>query len=197
MCGIAGYVADAHAVPDMAAAIACLHHRGPDDTGDWHEPSAALAFARLSIIDLSPAGHQPMASPDGRYVIVFNGEIYNFPELRRDLEQAGETFAGHSDTEVLLRVFAREGLERCLAKLRGMFAFAVWDRAEQRLHVARDRLGVKPLVYAETAKGFAFASEIQALFAVDPSLSALVLLTTSRQVSTRILISSSSDQFSM
>jgi asparagine synthase (glutamine-hydrolysing) len=152
-------------------AIARLRHRGPDDSGSWVAPGLVLGFARLSIIDLSQAGHQPMSSPDGRYAIVFNGEIYNFPELRRELESAGETFRSHSDTEVLLRVFMREGLEGCLSRLRGMFAFAIWDRDERRLYLARDRLGVKPLVYAETPRGLAFASEIAALFELDPSLS--------------------------
>ena len=175
MCGIAGYSArdlhDAGLDAALDATLRRLHHRGPDDRGLWKDGGAALAFVRLSIIDLSEAGHQPMVSPDGRYAMVFNGEIYNFGELRKELEAAGETFRGHSDSEVLLRVFMREGLERCLARLRGMFAFAVWDRAERRLSLARDRLGVKPLVYAETADGVAFASEIQALFALVPGLS--------------------------
>ncbi|MBI4294351.1 MAG: asparagine synthase (glutamine-hydrolyzing) [Betaproteobacteria bacterium] len=171
MCGIVGAVVAGSGAPRLEEAVASLHHRGPDDRGIWREAEAQLGFARLSIIDLSASGHQPMASPDGRYVIVFNGEIYNFPELRSELDAARESFCGHSDTEVLLRVFAREGLERTLAKLRGMFAFAVWDRQERTLSLARDRLGVKPLVYAETAGGFIFASEIQALFALDPALS--------------------------
>jgi len=170
MCGIVGAVLAPGASARMGDAIKRLHHRGPDDSGQWSEEGAHLGFTRLSIIDLSDSGHQPMVSPDGRYVIVFNGEIYNFPELRAQLDAAGETFRGHSDTEVLLRVFQREGFERCLAKLRGMFAFAVWDRHEKTLSLARDRLGVKPLVYAETGTGFVFASEIQALFALDPSL---------------------------
>jgi asparagine synthase (glutamine-hydrolysing) len=167
MCGIVGFAgAGAPDGLDLGAAVAAMHHRGPDDQGNWREGSAGLGFARLSIIDLSPAGHQPMASPDGRHVIVFNGEIYNFGELRRELEACGETFRGHSDTEVLLRLFVRDGLEACLAKLHGMFAFAVWDRATGTLSLARDRLGVKPLVYAETAAGFLFASEIKPLFAL-------------------------------
>jgi len=170
MCGIVGAApADNAAGYDLAAACAAIRHRGPDDQGHWAGEGAQLGFARLSIIDLSPAGHQPMTSPDGRHVIVFNGEIYNFRELRAEIEQAGEGFVGHSDTEVLLRLFVREGPE-CLAKLRGMFAFAIWDRQERSLFLARDRLGVKPLVYAETAAGVLFASEIQALFALDPSL---------------------------
>jgi len=175
MCGIAGYAAkeglDADFDAALDATLTRLRHRGPDDRGIWKDARAALAFARLSIIDLSEAGHQPMVSPDGRYAMVFNGEIYNFGELRKELETAGEMFRGHSDSEVLLRVFMREGLERCLARLRGMFAFAVWDRAERTLSLARDRLGVKPLVYAETSDGVAFASEIQALFALVPGLS--------------------------
>jgi asparagine synthase (glutamine-hydrolysing) len=171
MCGIVGATLSGRGDVRLSEAVECLEHRGPDDKGTWTEGEARLGFRRLSIIDLSEAGHQPMASPDGRYVIVFNGEIYNFQELRDALEAKGERFRGHSDTEVLLRLFAREGLERCLAHLRGMFAFAVWDREEKRLSLARDRLGVKPVVYAETPKGFLFGSEIQALFALDPELS--------------------------
>ena len=169
MCGIVGGLSGRPL--GVEAGIASLHHRGSDDQGTWREGDAQLGFARLSIIDLSEAGHQPMSSPDGRYVIVFNGEIYNFPELRAELAGAGETFAGHSDTEVLLRLFAKLGLERCLIRLRGMFAFAVWDRQERRLSLARDRLGVKPLVYAQANGAFLFGSEIQALFALDSSLS--------------------------
>lgn len=173
MCGILGFLAPPETTPrfDLDAAITRLHHRGPDDAGQWQEGAAGLGFVRLAIIDLTPAGHQPMQSPCGRYVITFNGEIYNFPDLRADLEAKGERFVGHSDTEILLRLFVREGLDGCLAKLRGMFAFAVWDRETQTLSCARDRLGVKPLVYAETARGFLFASEIAGLFALDPELS--------------------------
>ena len=171
MCGIVGAVLAEGASASIEDAIKRLHHRGPDDQGSWSEGGTRLGFTRLSIIDLTEAGHQPMASPDGRFVITFNGEIYNFPELRAQLDAAGETFRGHSDTEVLLRIFAREGLEKCLRKLRGMFAFAVWDRHERTLSLARDRLGVKPIVYAETPRGFLFGSEIQALFALDPLLS--------------------------
>src|SRR5262245_52677090 len=151
MCGllaILGTNAILHNL-DKKRLLDSIAHRGPDAAGEWQEDGVYLGHRRLSIIDLA-TGDQPMASPDGRYVIVFNGEIYNFPELRDALEAKGERFRGHSDTEVLLRLFAREGLERCLAHLRGMFAFAVWDRSEKRLSLARDRLGVKPLVYAET-----------------------------------------------
>lgn len=173
MCGILGFVAPDGARPafDLAAAVGKLHHRGPDDSGQWRDGAMGLGFARLSIIDLSPAGHQPMVSPCGRYTVVFNGEIYNFPDLRAELDARGETFVGHSDTEVLLRLFVRDGPEACLARLRGMFAFAVWDSRERTLFAARDRLGVKPLVYAQTSRGFAFASEIAGLFALDPQLS--------------------------
>ena len=171
MCGIVGAVLAGSGEVRLDEAVACLVHRGPDQEAAWSEGAARLGFRRLAIIDLSEAGHQPMHSPDGRYVIVFNGEVYNFQEIRDDLESKGERFRGHSDTEVLLRLFAREGLERCLARLRGMFAFAVWDRREERLSLARDRLGVKPLVYAETPRAFLFGSEIQSLFALDPGLS--------------------------
>ena len=169
MCGIVGGLSSSRLA--LESAVGSIHHRGPDDSGIWREGTAQLGFARLSIIDLSAAGHQPMHSPDGRYVVVFNGEIYNFPSLRENLEAAGERFVGHSDTEVLLRLFLRDGLERCLQQLRGMFAFAVWDRHEQRLSLARDRIGVKPLVYAQSGDRFLFGSEIQSLFALDPSLS--------------------------
>ena len=173
MCGILGYLdGERGRGPwDLNAAVVSLHHRGPDDNGCWTADGIGLGFVRLSIIDLSPAGHQPMRSPDGRYTIVFNGEIYNFPALRAELEADGERFVGHSDTEVLLRLYQRLGLEACLARLRGMFAFAVWDAVTRTLALARDRLGVKPLVYAETADGFAFASEVGSLFHLVPGLS--------------------------
>ena len=171
MCGILGALNRSGASADLDAAIAKLSHRGPDDSGAWVEAEMQLGFVRLSILDLSPAGHQPMVSPEGRYIIVFNGEIYNFAELRENLEAAGETFRGHSDTEILLRLFERRGFEACLSQLRGMFAFAVWDRSEKTLYCARDRLGVKPFVYAETDRGFLFSSEIQGLFALCPDLS--------------------------
>lgn len=171
MCGILGFAArPGAAIPDLQAALERQRHRGPDDSGVWRDEAAALGFNRLSIIDLSANGHQPMLSPDGRYIIIFNGEIYNFPELRATLEAQGESFKGHSDTEILLRIFMRDGFEKCLAKLRGMFAFAVWDRHTRTLSLARDRLGVKPLVYAETGAGVAFASEIATLFQINPGL---------------------------
>ena len=141
-----------------------LIHRGPDDHGVFHDESAGLALAmrRLAIIDLA-GGAQPMRSPDGRYVLVYNGEIYNATELRRDLEQAGERFAtDHSDTEVLLRLLTREG-EACLARLNGMFAFAFYDSKQRTILCARDRMGIKPLYFAKAGGRFAFASELKAL----------------------------------
>jgi len=128
-----------------------------------HESGFGLGFRRLAILDLSPAGHQPMESPGGRYVIAYNGEIYNFAALRRELEAAGETFVSNGDTEVLLRLLARDG-PRALDRLVGMFAFALWDRERRSLLLVRDRLGIKPLLYAPLADGgIAFASEIDAL----------------------------------
>ena len=163
MCGIAGStVAD----PDVLAAMgAALTHRGPDSDGAWQDPSGALGFAhtRLAIIDLSPGGAQPMASPSGRYVIVFNGLIYNHQVLRSELQAAGVTFRSTSDTEVLLALLERHGSD-ALDRLVGMFAFALWDREKSELLLVRDRLGIKPLVYANLADGgIAFASEIEAL----------------------------------
>ncbi len=170
MCGITG------AVPAIDSALlramtSRLAHRGPDGEDYFHSPHAALGHRRLAIIDL-PGGRQPMTSADGRYTIVFNGEIYNFRGLRAELESTGVCFRTRSDTEVLVEGFARWGRE-ALQKLRGMFAFAVWDAHERVLFAARDRLGVKPFYYAVTRDHLLFASEIKALLAhpeVDRSL---------------------------
>jgi len=154
-----------------------MRFRGPDDCGEWHSPDGRLSLGhrRLSIIDLSEHGHQPMLSADGRYAIVFNGEIYNYKELRADLEREGLTFRTHSDTEILLTMFARER-EAMLMKLRGMFAFAVWDSVERSLFLARDPYGIKPLYYAIENGVVRVASQVKALLAgggvsreVDPA----------------------------
>lgn len=142
-----------------------LTHRGPDSAGVWLSPdgAAVLAHRRLSIIDLSPAGHQPMTSADGRWTISYNGEIYNHATLRKRLDAAGAALRGRSDTEVLLEWISRWGLAEALAAAEGMFAFALWDARERRLHLVRDRIGVKPLYWTKQGAGFAFASEIKAL----------------------------------
>jgi asparagine synthase (glutamine-hydrolysing) len=142
-----------------------LVHRGPDDAGLWVDAEAgvALGFRRLAIVDLSPAGHQPMTSSNGRYVIVFNGEVYNFGELRKDLEPLRHGFRGHSDTEVMLEAVSEWGLEAAVRKFVGMFAFALWDRRERVLHLVRDRLGIKPLYCGWQDKTFLFGSELKAL----------------------------------
>ena len=172
MCGIAGFIASEgteHGSLDRIATSMAdtLTHRGPDDSGVWSDPATgvALAFRRLSILDLSPAGHQPMRSSDGRYVIVFNGEIYNFSELRKELEQSGEApdWRGHSDTEVLLALIAARGIDRALEQSIGMFAFALWDSHGRTLHLARDRIGEKPLYYGWAGRTFLFGSELKAL----------------------------------
>lgn len=143
----------------------CLAHRGPDDHGVWVDASTgvALGHRRLSILDLSPAGHQPMVSASGRYVMVFNGEIYNFPDLRTKLEACGVRFRGASDTEVLLAAIDRWGLEVALKRAHGMFAVGVWDTKERTLSLARDRLGEKPLYYGWHGRSFLFASELTAV----------------------------------
>ena len=172
MCGIVGAINQAAPVSAEAAqrAAASLAKRGPDDSGVWTEGETALAHRRLAILDLTPAGHQPMVSTDGRYVIVLNGEIYNFLELRRQLNPDENAWHSRSDTEVVLAAYGRWGPE-CVNRFHGMFAFAIWDRKEKRLFAARDRMGVKPFYYHFGSAGFLFASRPRALFALDASLS--------------------------
>lgn len=141
---------------------ASLRHRGPDDSGVFVNEHISLGNQRLAIIDLSPLGHQPMTTEDGRYTIVYNGELYNFKEIRKKLEARGYRFRSHSDTEVLLAAFADQG-PACLAGLNGIFAFAAWDNHEQKLFLARDHVGVKPLYYYFDGQRIIFASEIKAI----------------------------------
>jgi asparagine synthase (glutamine-hydrolysing) len=171
MCGIAGFIADraqgaSRQIDDIARSMSeSLRHRGPDDDGVWidSEPGIGLIHRRLSIVDLSPAGHQPMISADGRYVISYNGEVYNHQELRPDLEARGIAFRGHSDTEVMLEAFAAFGIEPTIKRLIGMFTIALWDRRERKLTLVRDRLGIKPLYWAKFDSLFIFGSELKAL----------------------------------
>lgn len=167
MCGIAGFQGafESKLLEQMGNAIS---HRGPDDAGEWHAPEfgVGLVHRRLSIIDLSPLGHQPMLAELGSAVIVFNGEIYNFRELRRELEAQGYSFRGDSDTEVLLVLYRARG-EAMLSMLNGIFAFAIYDRTDQTLFLACDSMGVKPLYFSEGSGGFIFASELKALLASD------------------------------
>ena len=171
MCGIAGFVElKRRSGPDELRAIAArmagsLSHRGPDGQGVWTDAEAgvALGHTRLAIIDLSPAGAQPMISSCGRFVLSYNGEVYNAPELRAELEAAGRPFRGHSDTEVLVEGFAVWGVRATVERLIGMFAFAVWDRSTHTLTLARDRLGIKPLYWGEADGRLVFASELKAL----------------------------------
>ncbi|HEY1142544.1 MAG TPA: asparagine synthase (glutamine-hydrolyzing) [Sphingomicrobium sp.] len=171
MCGIAGFF-DQRALGEEAEGIAArmgtaIAHRGPDDSGTWvdAETGIGLAHRRLAIIDPSPAGHQPMISATGRYVLSFNGEIYNFQELRREIERIGGAIAwrSHCDTEVLLAAIDRWGIADALPRLNGMFAFALWDRSRRVLTLARDRFGEKPLYYGSTGDAFLFGSELKAL----------------------------------
>ena len=165
MCGIVGILKDRSSETSRAVStmIGALRARGPDDSGVWCDPTLGLGFghARLSVLDLSAAGHQPMVSASGRYVIVLNGEIYNHLELRQDLR--GISWRGHSDTETLLACIDAYGVEKTLPALTGMFAFALWDRVERRLTLARDRIGEKPLYYGWCNGAFLFASELKAL----------------------------------
>lgn len=166
MCGIAGIIHTAARVDPtpLKRMLPLLRHRGPDDSDVWSDENAALGHTRLSILDLSQRSRQPMRDPKTGNILVFNGEIYNFQELRAQLEQDGRVFTTSGDSEVLLALYSRHGAQ-CLKFLRGMFAFAVWEPKARRLFMARDRLGKKPLVYATTAKGLVFASELNALVA--------------------------------
>jgi asparagine synthase (glutamine-hydrolysing) len=170
MCGVAGFVLSQSAGPHnnlearLWAMIATLRHRGPDDEGVWSDGRAGLAHARLSIIDPSPAGHQPMASADATVWISYNGEVYNFAEIRQELIVRGYRFRSRSDTEVIVNGWHAWGAG-IFSRLRGMFALAIWDRRSRRLVLARDRLGKKPLYYAASGEGFVFGSEIKALLA--------------------------------
>ena len=170
MCGIVGIGSASRPVaPEVVAVMRdTLRHRGPDDEGLWRatDGSVVLGHRRLSIIDLSPGGHQPMADASGDYQLVFNGEIYNFQELRDELCRAGHRFRSSSDTEVLLEAYRAWGTN-CLERFNGMFAFALYDHPRRRLFLARDRAGEKPLYYRHADKRLAFASELKALFA-DP-----------------------------
>jgi len=174
MCGLTGFWQPPGA-PRAAMEIVARHmaerlaHRGPDDSGEWADEKAGvvLGHRRLSIVDLSREGHQPMLSASGRFVITFNGEIYNFRDLRAALERdsTAPAWRGHSDTEVMLAAFERWGVEGALQRFVGMFAFALWDAKERILHLARDRLGEKPLHYGFAVRDFVFASELKALLA--------------------------------
>ena len=170
MCGIAGLIdrrghAPGQAQRILSAMSAAIERRGPDGAGFWSDPHTGVHFAhrRLSIIDLSEAGSQPMASGDGRVVLCYNGMLYNAPELRRELEAAGCTFRGHSDTEVIANAFALWGADRTLPQLNGMFALAAWWRGERTLVLARDRLGKKPLYWGKVPGGVAWSSELPSL----------------------------------
>ncbi len=164
MCGIAGWLGPAINQDMARRMLKSLEHRGPDDEGEWQGSQVWLGQRRLSIVDLSFEGHQPMVSASGRFVITYNGEIYNHLELRAELEKLGHTFKGHSDTEIMLAAFEAYGIRFALSHFNGMFAFAVWDQTERELTIVRDRMGEKPLYFAERNGHFAFASELTALW---------------------------------
>ena len=168
MCGIAGIIhLDGSSVSPITlkAMTDAIAHRGPDGEGQWIEGNVGLGHRRLAIIDLTPAGHQPMITPDNRYVLSYNGEIYNFKELRTELEAAGYQFRSHTDSEVVLNALAKWGV-KALNRFNGMFAIALWDRKEKTLLLARDRYGIKPLYYAHQGSFIAFGSEQKAILAV-------------------------------
>ena len=179
VCGIAG---ERHfRGPADPARIACmlgpLARRGPDHEGQWHQGPVALGHRRLSVIDLNPRAHQPLLDPDSGRVLVFNGCIYNYPQLRTQLKESGHRFRTTGDSEVILKAYAEWG-EACVERLHGMFAFALWDSRAERLFLARDRLGIKPLYYHQTPDAFRFASNVQALLAtgdVDLTLDEVAL----------------------
>ncbi|HEV8261842.1 MAG TPA: asparagine synthase (glutamine-hydrolyzing), partial [Burkholderiales bacterium] len=180
MCGLAGQRWGASVPRERLeragrAMNACLRHRGPDSAETWVEPRGlgVLAFSRLAIQDLSPAANQPMHSESGRYVVVYNGEVYNADELRALIGRAPQSFRTHSDTEVLLACFEGLGLERTLQAVNGMFAIVLWDRESGSLFLARDRLGKKPLHYAACRDCVSFASEIKSILRVQDAPRAL------------------------
>ena len=171
MCGISGIVSTDPAVADAARVqlmTSVLRHRGPDDAGSWtwrgERCSVALGHRRLSIVDLSKAGHQPMTNEDGSVWLTYNGEIYNHADVRPALERAGHSYRSHTDSETIVHGYEEYG-DRCVERFRGMFAFGIWDQARRRLLLARDRLGVKPLYYATVGESLLFASEIKAILA--------------------------------
>lgn len=172
MCGIAGFVTasrhhQAEAGKRLEGMLDTLQHRGPDDRGKYIDAHAALGHDRLAIIDLSACGHQPMCNEDGSIQVIFNGEIYNFRELRTRLVAAGHSFTSQTDTEVLVHGYEAWGLTGLLERIEGMFAFAIWDANKQQLFLARDQFGIKPLYYLQRETTLAFASEPKALAAWD------------------------------
>lgn len=173
MCGILGF-SGKFAPEAIARANRAQGHRGPDDSGEFHlaECGIGLGHLRLSIIDLSHLGHQPMNSAEGELSLIFNGEIYNYRSLRDELIAQGVQFKGTSDTEVVLQLYLRDG-EAMLPRLNGIFALAIWDGRSRSLFVARDQMGIKPVYYSQTAEGFAFASELKALLEINPGLRTL------------------------
>lgn len=188
MCGLTGFLSSSFSLEEATSIVSgmadCLIHRGPDDTGIWFDGNSGIALAhrRLSILDLSPTGHQPMCSTSSRYTIAFNGEIYNHQRIRAELEKQGAapTWRGHSDTETLLAGIERWGLEAMLQQCIGMFAIALWDKQTQVLKLALDRIGEKPLYYGWQGSSFLFASELKALqahphFQADINRNALCL----------------------
>ena len=167
MCGIAGLLSQPRTelASSVEKMVASIRYRGPDDSGVWCDERVGigLGHARLSILDLSPEGHQPMSSSTGRFVLSYNGEVYNFTELRSELETSGAKFRGHSDTEVMLAAVEAWGIENSVQRGVGMFAFALWDRDERTLYLVRDRLGIKPLYFGWVGNSFVFASELKAI----------------------------------
>ncbi len=171
MCGIAGLIRYERKISlsDIESMHETFPYRGPDDSGNWVHPDGTIAFGhrRLSILDTSVAGHQPMHDEENGLIIVFNGEVYNYLEIRDELRAKGWTFNTGTDTEVILKAFAQWGHE-CLHRFNGMFAFAIWQESEKKMFIARDRLGIKPFYYFEDASGFYFASEVKAIVTVLP-----------------------------
>ena len=183
MCGILGFIGKRDFSPEaFGVALDTMAKRGPDDRGIYEGPEVLLGHRRLAILDLSETGHQPMISHDGRYVMVYNGEIYNYKELRKELEERGTAFHSTSDSEVVLEFYAQEG-PSCLGRFIGMFAIAIWDTKERSLFLARDRMGIKPLYVCARGHSIAFASQVKALqalpatsFSINPVAIAQYLL---------------------